>query len=373
MPRVQQPSLSPGLHQYFALLIVSLSSLCLLQCVSGLLLSMNYDASEQIYRDEKGRAVVEFTALRDKIDQDGDTVIYAGEVHRLPVDEQRLRPIVAAQNSSLFDWQSTPIAPRSYAWTSVYSKLNPHYRFQIRALHQWSSYFFVAMALVLIVSGLIFRIYRYSSEIRWLKMLSMFLALFFCAWLGSVLPWNLRSAISVSIVSAFCRDYIPFIGSSISDLIGSSVANVHLSRIFTLHALVLPVLLVYLLFGLRSRSYHEPRIYSIVRSLSYLIPSIMSMAFQVPASEIAAQPAAALAGSVATSATIRPEWYLQAPYYLMSHWPEDLASGTILCWIGLCILLPMIHQRFRSELVARILSIALAVGLVVMMVVGVIA
>ncbi len=347
------------LHVLFGLLMV----LVLLQCVSGMFLSFSYLPSTQAQHDSQGRVQVQAQVIRDLVDADNDTLYRAGEWCRLMATPSGAVHFPLNDSSAFLIAQSST-EPPSIAWLSVYQTQSHEqlYGAELRSLHHWCSYVLMACAMVLIVVMLGWRVYRYRNGIAWMRTVVLIAALYFCAWLGSVLAWDERAQQSLTVVGSFLEDYVPLLGTCFASLLGveGNSSDLRLQRMFLLHILILPAVIIILL------RYSQQKLNAAVGELHYqshitfghrfLAAMLIGVSFIVSPTTIAV--------SMNSTQRLKPEWYLLGPYQLIASVPEDLAALLLGLWWFTVFALVWIGLKVRREQTTATIGIVMAAAFI---------
>jgi len=123
-----------------------------------------------------------------------------------------------------------------------------HYGWLIRSIHFWGANFLIAVVLVHMFSAFFMKAYRKPRELMWiLGVLILGLVLTF-SFTGYLLPWTTLSYFATK-VGVNTPMVLPVIGNFISGIMqgGEDVGAATLTRMFTLHTVILPLTAVLLI------------------------------------------------------------------------------------------------------------------------------
>jgi cytochrome b6 len=118
-----------------------------------------------------------------------------------------------------------------------------HYGWLIRSIHFWGANFLIAVVLVHMFSAFFMKAYRKPRELMWiLGVVILGLVLTF-SFTGYLLPWTTLSYFATK-VGVNTPMVIPIIGDFISKIMqgGEDVGAATLTRMFTLHTVILPLI-----------------------------------------------------------------------------------------------------------------------------------
>jgi len=242
----------------------------------------------------------------------------------------------------------------------------------VRGIHHWSAHLLVFCALVHMVSKYFFVAYRKPREGTWISgVLLLGLVLGF-AFTGYLLPWSTEGFFA-TLIGLEIPASMPFVGDLITRVLrgGEYVDAVTLTRIFSLHAIVLPlVTLIFILFHLIQNQYTGSAVPKGVResgkipfspdfiyrdALAWItgIMVLLTFVFFFP-------PGIGTKADILASPPegIRPEWYFIPLFQTIKWLPGTLLGINTEIFINLCVLLaftglvllPWLH-RPRGEVI----------------------
>ncbi len=118
----------------------------------------------------------------------------------------------------------------------------------VRRVHVLGSYLFIITLFLHMISVLFMGAYKKPREIQWFLGCMIFGAVMFTCLAGYLLPWSQLSYWATTVGTNFPSS-IPVIGGFMVHLVrgGELVSQSTLSRFFTLHVVVIPLLLIFLI------------------------------------------------------------------------------------------------------------------------------
>ncbi len=125
-------------------------------------------------------------------------------------------------------------------------RLNTHIEFGwfVRSMHHWGANLAIVALVLHFTSTYLMKAYRPPREITWLTGLALGGLMLAFAFTGYLLPWDELSLFATK-VGIQMTELVPLIGKPLANLLrgGAFVSDDTLSRFFTLHVIVLPLLL----------------------------------------------------------------------------------------------------------------------------------
>ena len=116
----------------------------------------------------------------------------------------------------------------------------------VRGVHRWSSHLLIFSAMVHMTSKYFFRAYRKPRELTWISGVLLMLMLLGFAFTGHLLPWDTNGYFATQIGTEIPRS-LPVIGTFLVELLrgsGEYVDATALTRLYSLHTVVLPLIAV---------------------------------------------------------------------------------------------------------------------------------
>jgi ubiquinol-cytochrome c reductase cytochrome b subunit len=117
----------------------------------------------------------------------------------------------------------------------------------IRSLHYWGASFLVVIAALHLIRTFLYAAYRKPRELTWIAGVLLFFCILAFGQTGYLLPWDQRAYWGTTVTLQIVRT-VPLIGPAVAQLLrgGDSVGALTLSRFYSMHAVVLPVLTILL-------------------------------------------------------------------------------------------------------------------------------
>jgi cytochrome b6 len=316
----------------FDILPLGIIFLFVIQIITGVLLAFYYEPSARPAVTANGEPIYLLRGKAHVIDIStvDSSMIDISMVDSLTISQQSM-------NQILQDSDGKPIRPSPAFITSTITLARIPFGRIVRGVHHWAAHSLIAGMLVWFALSVVTKSYRRVPV--WFWGASVFgVALFLIwGWTGYVLRWNLRSLIALEVVFASLPQLFSFVGVGITALLrgAPSVAPETLTRIFALHVMVCPVLLItFFLSGLASKDSR--------RFVSFVVSDCITTARHRLPTILALTALATLLGLVAASVLlpiettsaeffpadfssttptphgVKPEWYLFAGYALLA-------------------------------------------------------
>lgn len=120
----------------------------------------------------------------------------------------------------------------------------------LRGLHFWGASFVVVLLVLHMVRTFLYAAYRKPRQVTWMVGVLLFLCALAFAQTGYLLPWDQKAywgtSVTVRIVST-----VPWLGPKIAYFLkgGDSVGALTLSRFYSIHVVILPLIVVFLILG----------------------------------------------------------------------------------------------------------------------------
>jgi len=112
----------------------------------------------------------------------------------------------------------------------------------IRSFHVWSSHLIVLFLIFHMATVFFKRCYRFPRELTWIIGMGLLLLILFLCFTGNILPLNQKAFYAFTVGSGLIEKF-PFVGSFIFDIMYLKNIFISLTRLFTLHTIVLPFLI----------------------------------------------------------------------------------------------------------------------------------
>lgn len=364
-------------QQWFARLRSVIALVLLMQIGTGILLSLRYQPNAQTLRNAHGKELAPYRVVQSVKDADGDTLFHADDNILLTPEEAQ--PYIGEQ----FRSKTSSLQPTTYhdttqyipsvAWLSVeFQSDKDEVHWFIRSTHQLCAHLCIALGLLYILCGVATGLYRTPRELGWMASVILLLLMFAAAWSGSVLPWNQRSVAGLAVVSSSIEQYLPLVGVKLAYFLrgGENISSSSLPRVYILHILLLPILMIGSYRFLQSREQRKtlsgmtvPLVIAGILVLGWLLSTMLLHHTSETLPYDAQHPAP-------NYLQPKPEWYFLDAYYLLRQTSGDVAAllmgGTILLYF----LLPFLEQRLRKTFILKSLLWLLTAVLAYCMVQG---
>ena len=117
----------------------------------------------------------------------------------------------------------------------------------LRGLHYWGASFLVVVAGLHLIRTFLYAAYRKPRELTWIAGLLLLVCILAFGQTGYLLPWDQRSYWGTNVTIQII-DTIPLVGPALAHLIrgGESVGALTLSRFYSIHVILLPLVTVLL-------------------------------------------------------------------------------------------------------------------------------
>lgn len=331
---------------------------------SGILLSFNYEPSARPLT--KNEAPVAMAHALKTVVVNSDTLCTANEVLLLPMrsTDSVLFPTAELQDIQIMRDEQGQILTTSAATTSVEHGIMQQIPFGavIRGVHILSVHCFIGCLAIGFVFLFFKRGYRAPLELVWLQTLGIIAVSLFSAFLGHILPWNILGYVSAQIVLSAISN-LPF-GETLGAVLrgGTTLQPATLPRIFILHILVSPVVLIVMfrsLFKLSKKlgdtELHSTVLYFSKGTLTFILLWIITVII-VPFGKYSERLPADLSKAISGSATLRPSWYFLPEFQILRVFTTDLAAVFLFIWCVFWLLLPFIGKNSNRKRVAMWIS-----------------
>jgi cytochrome b6 len=235
-----------------------------------------------------------------------------------------------------------------------------HYGWLIRSVHFWGANFLIAVVLVHMFSAYFMKAYRKPRELMWIIGVALLGIVLAFAFTGYLLPWTTLSYFATK-VGVNMPLIIPGIGGAISRIMqgGEDVGAATLTRMFTLHTVVLPMLSLILItlhvFLSQVFGSSVPLSQTNYRDETKFFPTFLMRDAAVWAGGFAVLIAfvtlfpANLGPKVnpvlPAPAGIKPEWYFLFVFQSLRTFPEMVAMGAITLGAIIWMLVPFLDRK----------------------------
>lgn len=222
-----------------------------------------------------------------------------------------------------------PTAGDAYASVTSIAR-DVSFGFLINQIHRWAAVLFLIILAIRIVRFFFGGLYGRGREIIWVAAVVSFVVATFADLSGRLLPWDARGYWT-TVRAREAIDALPVLGPLLTFLVGGAALDSFvLTRVYVMHIVVFPVLLLVLFYihfssvrrvGMSrvdappaSRSFRVA-LYDVTLLILFLVGTLISLAVLLPHSfDVAVDP-------LATPPDARPPWYLLAPHALVQMFP----------------------------------------------------
>lgn len=242
----------------------------------------------------------------------------------------------------------------------VYIMVNVKYGWLIRSLHFWGANFLVAVVFIHMFSTYFMKAYRKPREIMWvLGVLILGLVLTF-TFTGYLLPWTTLSYFATK-VGVNTPSVMPLFGKFITRIMegGRDVGAATLTRMFTVHTVILPLLAIILIslhvlfsqvFGSSVPISQTGRKESIKFFPNFLMrdAAVWAGTFAILIAMVTMFPAnlgPKVDPVLPAPVGIKPEWYFLFVFETLRRFPETIAIGAITIGVVVWLIIPFIDKR----------------------------
>jgi len=251
-----------------------------------------------------------------------------------------------------------------HAFQSVQTITNEiPYGWLFRLIHNIGSNIIIGVIIIHLIQVFLRISYKRPREITWISGCIMFFLVLLTSITGQLLPWH-QTGFWQTTVTSTIPAFLPVIGEGISSYMrgGEFVTGVTLSRYFSFHVVILPVIITVLIWlhvllvrrqGISTSAAIEPandtepveifhrdshlegqpcfpnfslkRLFMVMIyfAIIFFIMTFTPNLFLPPEANMPANP-------LMTPETIRPAWYFLAPYQLIKTIPNDLLGISLL-------------------------------------------
>ncbi|MDP9036825.1 MAG: cytochrome b N-terminal domain-containing protein [Myxococcota bacterium] len=253
-------------------------------------------------------------------------------------------------------------APQS-AWASVhYIEYVQQGGWVLRGLHYWAAQALLVLAAIHIAHGVFSAAYRKPREVAWWLTLAVLGLVVGEGITGGLLPWDDRGWWA-RLVEGNIIGLAPMLGGFLQQMMqgGPELGALGLSRAYTLHIVLLPILLALVLWARRkaSRSVSFPMLASVdARWLAAARSAAVALAVVIAllALVVAVRPPLEAPADPMDNYPARPEWFLMTLFGLRKffHGVGEVLGTTLLPGAAAMVLalLPWIDKPGRSRVVA---------------------
>lgn len=235
-----------------------------------------------------------------------------------------------------------------------------HYGWLIRSIHVWGANFLIAVVVVHMFSAYFMKAYRRPREMTWISGVLILALILTSAFTGYLLPWTTLSYFGTKIGVSMPL-YLPVVGEFLSRVMkgGADVGASTLTRMFTLHTIVLPILWMILItahiFLTQVLGLSTPVSQSGLAEETKFFPNFMTRQAAVWSGGLAVLLAfvtifpANLAHKVNSllpaPAGIKPEWYFLFVFQTLRTFPDIIGLGALTLGGIIWLLVPFLDRK----------------------------
>lgn len=328
-------SLQPIMESTLMRILVSLFVFSIfIQILTGLMLSLYYTPSSSMILTDAGKPATLLLSLKVQLDPEGDTLALPGEVLLREAGQQDITPSISYLTVKRIE-------------SSI--QLN-----SIRMIHRMNTHALLGLLMTIILVFII----HLKDTMLFKGIWTVFLILGTCfsliAWTGYILPWDQFASTSYSVVSGFLAKGMESFGGSTEAFSSSAHQTDFLSTIFSIHALILPFLIMGLLFYVK-KVLHVNIKYS-NNPIGYgFIVLIIFMGILFSGNKTLLLPSDT---HIPTIIGIDPAWFFQPLHGIVSALPADAGILVILIALLMFFGLPFISSYRLRLILLSVIAIA---------------
>ncbi len=318
--------------------------------LTGILLSLNYEPSVRPL-SQNGTPVAIARAYKTVV-VNSDTLCVQNEVLLLPIraaDSVQF-PAEHLHNIQIMRDEQGQILTANAATASIEQRIMQQIPFGaiIRGVHIISVHCFIGCLVIAFIMLFFRRGYRAPLELIWFQTIGIIVIALFSAFTGHILPWNMLGYVSAQIVLS-AASYLPF-GETIATILrsGATLQPATLPRMFIIHILVCPFIMVLMLrsvFRLAGKLGDIGR-YSRLSYISLAGITIITLALiaivVAPFGGYLERLPVDLSRAVSGTSALGPSWYFLPEFQILRIFPMDLAILILSAWCFFWLLLPFV-------------------------------
>ncbi|MCL5020461.1 MAG: cytochrome bc complex cytochrome b subunit [Bacteroidetes bacterium] len=240
-----------------------------------------------------------------------------------------------------------------------------HYGWLIRSIHVWGANLLIAVVVVHMFSAYFMKAYRKPREVMWVIGVLILALILTSAFTGYLLPWTTLSYFATKIGVSMPL-YLPVVGGLLSRVMqgGADVGAATLTRMFTLHTIVLPILWVILIsvhvFLTQVLGLSTPVSQTGFREETRFFPNFMMRQAAVWSGGLAvllafvtiypANLTPKVNSLLPAPAGIKPEWYFLFVFQTLRTFPDIVGLGALTLGGIIWMLVPFLDRKsLRGE------------------------
>lgn len=306
----------------------------MVQVLTGLLLSLHYVPSSMSIMTEKGKPANVKLVNIAKLDAEGGTIAIPGEII--------LREAKSNENKTSISYLSV---------LSIESSIPLN---TIRMIHRINTHVLL-IAMLAIMLMLIVQVKNTQwMKGMWFVLLCIGTCLTLSAWTGYILPWDQYSSTSFSIVTGFFNQSMIAFGVFQGGGNYGVMVTDFLSRIFSFHALILPIITVFFLIVIKNILCLNIEISRNFIGFGFLT-MIIVIGLMYSSEHVLYLPSDS---QIPTITTIEPVWFFQPLHGIVSALPADGGFTVIIGAIIAFAYLPFIKSHTIRLILLALIAIS---------------
>jgi quinol-cytochrome oxidoreductase complex cytochrome b subunit len=311
--------------------ITLLKTLCIvliLQCISGILLSMYFIPSKSPIISSNGVIQEYVRSDRSVIDAEGDTIAVEGQYYVRNATKNSIRP-----TQSFYSVQSI-------IYQSSIGKI-------IHTFHTFNNHLLIVICLILPILAVFYKFIHSEHAFIWHMWWLFSSIIFIISWTGYILPWTQYSATSYAIVTGILEYHADWLGGNIITNILGKNSEDSIARLFTLHSILLPALLI--IFGKIYQKKLREYVQVCISSKYFGIYTFILMMFAYIFSFFVRDniPADAFLTKIES---LKPEWIFLPYHGIIQSLPTDASIMVIVLSIIALGYIPYMSSHYKQKI-----------------------
>lgn len=298
-----------------------------IQMLTGIMLSLHFVPSSSMILTDKGKPSTLKIPSKVMLDQEGDTLALPGEFLLREARQQDIKPTIS--------------------FVSVKSIESSFPLNIIRMIHRMNTHALLAILMSIILVIIVHLRDTTLFKGIWFLLLILGTGMSLIAWTGYILPWDQFASTSYSVVSGFIRSGLESFGVSFESSSSGAFQTDFIARLFSIHALLLPILMLLLLFYIKMKLQTQITYSNNVFGYGFVV-LIIIMGIVCSGDTTLFPPSDA---SVPTIIGIEPAWFFQPLHGIVSALPADAGILVIASAMMIFLGLPFISS-YRLRMIA---------------------
>ncbi|GDX64223.1 hypothetical protein LBMAG35_10610 [Chlorobiota bacterium] len=328
-------SLQPIMQSNLSRILVSLFVFSIfIQILTGIMLSLHFVPSSSMILTDNGKQSTVKLPNKVMLDPEGDTLAMPGELLLREAQQQDIKPTIS--------FVSVKIIESSFPLNII------------RIIHRMNTHVLLAVLLSIILMFIIHLRDTIFFKGIWFLLLVLGTGISLIAWTGYILPWDQYASTSYSMVSGFIRTGLESFAGSSEAFTSGAIQTDFIARLFSIHALILPFLMMFLLFYIKMILQINSSYSNNVFGYGFVALIILMGIFR--SSEATLFPPSD--AQVPTIIGIEPAWFFQPLHGIVSALPADAGILVISCAIVMFLCLPFISLYRLRMIVLAFIAIA---------------